>query len=146
MILWRLPDFVCQKMMLPATRSSCLKYIHTNISIYVGTGTWYIDILNDLYPKTSAGNRRHIATSATFVAQTRRYLKKPPLVAFLWNFYLIRNIIIQAYTSFANSAVFIIIYFDCSTFIGYARLHRNNLPYVKQKKTFGDFFLVKTAV
>ena len=39
MILWRLPDFVCQKMMLPATRSSCLKYIHTNISIYMGTGT-----------------------------------------------------------------------------------------------------------
>jgi hypothetical protein len=38
-ILWRLPDLVCQKMMLPATGSSCLKYIHTNISLYVGTGT-----------------------------------------------------------------------------------------------------------
>ncbi len=61
-------------MMLPATtRSSCLKYIHTNISIYVGTGTWYINTLNDLYPKTSAGNTRHIAASATFVAQTWQY-------------------------------------------------------------------------
>ncbi len=58
-------------MMLPATRDSCLKYIHINISIYVGTGTWYIDTLNDLYPKTSAGNTRHITASATFVAQTR---------------------------------------------------------------------------
>jgi hypothetical protein len=73
MILWRLPDFVWQKMMLPATRSSCLKYIHTNISIYVGTGTRYIDTLNDLYPKTSTGNTRHIAASATFVVQTRQY-------------------------------------------------------------------------
>jgi hypothetical protein len=43
MILWRLPDLVCQKMMLRATGSSCLKYIHTNISLYVGTGTRYID-------------------------------------------------------------------------------------------------------
>ena len=40
----------------------------------MGTGTWYIDTLNDLYPKTSAGNTRHIAASATFVAQTRRYV------------------------------------------------------------------------
>jgi hypothetical protein len=63
-------------MMLPATRSSCLKYIHTNISIYVGTGTWYIDTLHDLYPKTSAGNTRHIAASATFIAQTKRYEKR----------------------------------------------------------------------
>jgi hypothetical protein len=30
-------------MMLPASESSCLKYIHTNISLYVGTGTRYID-------------------------------------------------------------------------------------------------------
>ncbi len=73
------------------------------------------------------------------------YLKKPPLVAFLWNFYLVRNIIIQAYINFANSAIFIVIYFDCCTFIGYARLHRKNLPDVEQKKPFG-FFLVKTAV
>jgi hypothetical protein len=48
--------------------------------------------------------------------------------------------IIQAYINFANSAVFIVIYFDCCTFIGYARLHRNNLPDVEQKKTFWDFF------
>ncbi len=68
------------------------------------------------------------------------YIKKPPLVAFLWSFYLVRNIIIQAYTNFANSAVFILIYFDCCTFIGYARLHRNNLPNVKQKIPFGIFF------
>jgi hypothetical protein len=27
------------KLALPATGSSCLKYIHTNISLYVGTGT-----------------------------------------------------------------------------------------------------------
>ncbi len=70
-ILWRLFDFVRQKMMLPATTgNSCLKYIHTNISIYVGTGTWYIDTWNKLYSKTSAGKTRHIAASATFVAQT----------------------------------------------------------------------------
>ncbi len=55
-ILWRLPDLVCQKMMLPVTRSSCLKYIHTNISLYVGTGTRYIDTIIDLYPKTSAAS------------------------------------------------------------------------------------------
>ncbi len=42
--------------MLQATGSSCLKYIHTNISLYVGTGTRYIDTLIDSYPKTSAGN------------------------------------------------------------------------------------------
>ncbi len=56
MKLWRLPDLVCQKVMLPATGSSCLKYIHTNISLYVGTGTRYIDTLIDSYLKTSAGN------------------------------------------------------------------------------------------
>ncbi len=38
-ILSRLLEFVCQKMMLPATVNSCLKYIHTNFSIKVGTGT-----------------------------------------------------------------------------------------------------------
>ena len=70
-ILWRLLGFVCQKMMLPATGNSCLKYIHTNISMYVGTGKWYIDQLNDLYPKTSTGNKRQIAASNSFVAQTR---------------------------------------------------------------------------
>jgi hypothetical protein len=31
--------------MLPATKGSCLKYIHTNISLNVGTGTRYIDTL-----------------------------------------------------------------------------------------------------
>ncbi len=29
---------------------------HTNISLYVGTGSQYIDTLIDSYPKTSAGN------------------------------------------------------------------------------------------
>jgi hypothetical protein len=57
-------------MMLPATVNSYLKYIHTNISIYVGTGTWYIEQLNGLYPKTTAGNTRPIAASNSFVAQT----------------------------------------------------------------------------
>ncbi len=55
-ILWRLPDLVCQKMMLPATKGSCLKYIHTNISLNVGTGTRYIDTLIFSYPKTSAAS------------------------------------------------------------------------------------------
>ncbi len=63
MILWRLPDLVCQKTMVPATGSSCLKYIHTHISLYVGAGTRYIDTLIDSYPKTSAGN---IKTSTGF--------------------------------------------------------------------------------
>ncbi len=58
-------------MMLPATVNSCLQYIHTNFSINVGTGTWYIGQLNDVYPKTSAGNTRSIAASNSFVAQTR---------------------------------------------------------------------------
>jgi hypothetical protein len=53
--------------MLPATVNSCLKYIHTNFSIKVGTGTWYIEQLYDLYPKTSAGNTRPIAASYSFV-------------------------------------------------------------------------------
>ncbi len=66
-------------MMLPATVNSCLKYIHTNFSINIGTGTWYIEQLNDLYPKTSAGNTRPIAASNSFVAQTRRYdINVPP--------------------------------------------------------------------
>ncbi len=38
-ILWRHLEFVRQKMMLSATENSCLNYIHTNISINVGTGT-----------------------------------------------------------------------------------------------------------
>ncbi len=33
------------------------------------------------YPKTSAGNTRHIAASATFVAQTRRYLRPQDLIS-----------------------------------------------------------------
>jgi hypothetical protein len=33
--------------MLPATKGSCLKYIHTNISLNIGTGTRYIDTLID---------------------------------------------------------------------------------------------------
>ncbi len=31
------------RLRMSKTTSSCLKYIHTNISFYVGTGTWYID-------------------------------------------------------------------------------------------------------
>ncbi len=65
-------------MMLPETSNSCLKYIQTNFSINIGTGTWYIEQLNDLYPKTSAGNTRPIAASNSFVAQTRQY---PPKLA-----------------------------------------------------------------
>ncbi len=72
-ILWRLLEFICHKMMLPVTNNSYLKYIHTNFSINVGTGTLYIEQLNDFYPKTSAGNTRPIAASDSFVAQTRRY-------------------------------------------------------------------------
>ncbi len=65
--------WVCMsKMILPATSNSCLKYIHTNFSINVGTGTWYIEQLNVLYPKTSAGNTRPIAARDSFVAQTRQ--------------------------------------------------------------------------
>ncbi len=55
-------------MMLPATVNSCLKYIHTNFSINIGTGTWYIEQLNDLYPKTSAGNTRPISLPATVLS------------------------------------------------------------------------------
>ncbi len=55
-------------MMLPATSNSCLKYIHTNYWINVGTGTWYIKQLNGLYTKTSAGNTRPIAASDSSVA------------------------------------------------------------------------------
>jgi hypothetical protein len=55
-------------MMLPATTNSCLKYIHTNFSINVGTGTWYIEQLNDLYPQASAGNTRPITASDSSVA------------------------------------------------------------------------------
>ena len=53
--------------------NSCLKYIHTNFSINIRTGTWYIEQSNDLYPKTSAGNTRPIAASNSFAAQTRWY-------------------------------------------------------------------------
>ncbi len=35
---------------------------------------WYIEKLNNLYPKTSAGNMRHIAASESSVAHTRGYL------------------------------------------------------------------------
>ncbi len=65
------------------------------------------------------------------------------MVAFLWNFYPVWNVIIQAYINFANSAIFIVIYFDCCELIGYARLYRNNFPDIKQKKTFWEFFFGK---
>ncbi len=48
--------------MLPATNNSCLKYIHTNFSINIGTGSWYIEQLND-GDTTSAGNTRPITAS-----------------------------------------------------------------------------------
>ncbi len=67
MILWRLLEFVCQKMTRPATSNSCLKYSHTNSSTYVGTGLEYFEQLNNLYPKTRAGNIRPISASNSFV-------------------------------------------------------------------------------
>ncbi len=73
MILWSLLEFVCQKMTLPLTSNSCSKYCHTNSSIEVGTGAGYIEQLNNLYPKTSAGNIRPITASDSSVAQTRQY-------------------------------------------------------------------------
>jgi hypothetical protein len=73
MILWRLLEFVCQNMTLPATSNSCLKYSQTNFQINVRIDTWYIEQLNNLYPKTSAGNTRPIGASDSFVAQTRQY-------------------------------------------------------------------------
>jgi hypothetical protein len=71
LILWRVLEFVQQKMMLPATSNSCLKYSHTNSSIYVQTGIGYFDQLNNLYPKTSAENIRPITASDSLVAHTR---------------------------------------------------------------------------
>ncbi len=61
-------------MTLPATSNSCLKYSQTNSSIDIGTGTWYIEQLNNLYPKTSAGIIRPIGASNSSVAQTKRYV------------------------------------------------------------------------
>jgi hypothetical protein len=43
---------------LPATGSSCLKYIHINISLCVGTATRYIDTLIFSYPETSAASNK----------------------------------------------------------------------------------------
>ncbi len=60
-----------KKMTLPATINSCLKYSHTNSSIYVRTGIGYFEQLNNLYPKTNAGNIRTIAASSSLVARTR---------------------------------------------------------------------------
>ncbi len=75
-------------MMLPVTINSCLKYINTSFSINVGTGTWCIEQLNDLYPKTSAGNTRPIAASNSFVAQTRRYPRLWRGTSKRWLFYV----------------------------------------------------------
>jgi hypothetical protein len=61
-------------MLLPATSNGCFQYSDINSSIYVGTGIGYFEQLNNLYPKTSAGNIRPIAASNSLVAQTRQYL------------------------------------------------------------------------
>jgi hypothetical protein len=71
-ILWRILEFVRQKMTLLTTSNSCLKYSNANSSIYVGTGIGYFKQLKNVYPKTSSGNIRPIAASDSLVAQTRR--------------------------------------------------------------------------
>ncbi len=50
---------VCQKMMLLATQTSCLKDSHANSQVYIGIGDTFGGYCNS-YAKTSAGNIKSI--------------------------------------------------------------------------------------